>query len=48
MIMIGKFLRASGLFDLDTVFRALEKCVPPSKAALLEKNKQAISLGYNA
>ena len=48
MIMIGKFLRASGLFDLDTVFRALEKCVPPSKAALLETNKQAISLGYNA
>ena len=46
MVVVGQMLKATGLYTLDEITKGLEKCVPPSKAALLEKNVQAIKLGY--
>lgn len=46
MVVIGKVLKETGLYTLEEIQKGLEKSVPPSKAALLEKNIQAIQLGY--
>ena len=34
--------------DKETLFAAIDKCVPPRKAAMIEKNKQALEIGMNA
>ena len=47
MIIMGKMFKELGEFTLDDVKAALEKTVPASKTALIEKNLNAISLGYN-
>jgi len=47
MIIMGKMFKELGEFTPDDVKAALEKTVPPSKTALIEKNLNAISLGYN-
>ena len=46
MVVVGQMLKATGIYTLDEISKGLEKSVPPSKAALLEKNVQAIKLGY--
>lgn len=46
MVVIGKVLKETGLYTLEEIRKGLEKSVPPTKAALLEKNVQAIQLGY--
>ena len=46
MVMVGKVIQATGLYTLEAIQKGLEKSVPASKAALLEKNIQAIKLGY--
>ncbi|MBE7047972.1 MAG: 2-oxoacid:ferredoxin oxidoreductase subunit gamma [Ruminococcaceae bacterium] len=46
MVIIGRLLKETGLYTLDEIKAGLEKSIPPSKAALLGKNIQAIELGY--
>ena len=47
MIIMGKMFKELGEFTMDDVKKALEKTVPASKTALIEKNLNAINLGYN-
>jgi 2-oxoglutarate ferredoxin oxidoreductase subunit gamma len=48
IILLGKLLEVSGFSDEATVEKALEKCVPPRKAHLLEPNMRAVRLGREA
>lgn len=48
IILLGKLIRESGLFSLDTMKKAIEKVVPPSKANLIANNFRAIELGMNS
>ena len=45
MIVFGKVLKESGLFDNETIEKAMRKVVPAKKAALAEKNIEAIKIG---
>ena len=46
MVIVGKVLKETGIYTLEEITKGLEKSVPPTKATLLEKNMQAIKLGY--
>ncbi len=46
MVIVGKLIKETGLYTMDEIKAGLEKSIPPSKAALLEKNISAIELGY--
>lgn len=48
IILLGKFIKETGLFSLDTMKKAIEKVVPPSKAHLIANNFKAIELGMNS
>jgi len=45
IILIGKLLKETGLTTLDVVKKGIEKCVPPSKAHLVDANLKAIQIG---
>ena len=45
MILLGKLLESTGFTSMDTVEKAVQKCVPASKSHLLEHNLRAIRLG---
>lgn len=45
MILLGKMLKESGFASVETVEKAVAKCVPAKKAHLLEHNIRAIKLG---
>lgn len=47
MIMLGYMIKKSGVIPTENIDAALSKVVPPSKAHLIEKNRQAIDIGYN-
>jgi len=47
VILMGKIIKDTGLFDYDSFVEYLVASIPPTKAALIEKNKKAIELGYN-
>lgn len=47
IILLGKFIKETGLFSLETMKKGIEKVVPPSKAHLIENNFKAINLGLN-
>lgn len=47
MILVGKLLKETGFSTMETLKKALEKCVPPKKHHLLDANIKAIELGYN-
>lgn len=47
MIIMGKVLKETNVLTLDQVKNSLAQMIPAKKAALLEKNIQAIELGYN-
>lgn len=47
IILLGKLIRESGIFTLDTMKKAVEKVVPPSKAHLISNNFRAIEIGMN-
>jgi len=47
IILLGKLIKETGLFNLDTMKKAIEKVVPPSKAHLIANNFKAIELGMN-
>ena len=48
IICVGKLSAEVGFCDRETLFAAIDKCVPPKKAAMVEKNKQALEIGMNA
>lgn len=47
IILLGKLIKESGIFSLDTMKKAIEKVVPPSKAHLISNNFRAIEIGMN-
>lgn len=47
MIILGKILKETSFASYDAVKKALEKCVPPRKANLMESNLKAIELGMS-
>ncbi len=47
VIILGQLLKLTGLFDYDTFLADMLRGIPESKAALIEKNKKALELGYN-
>lgn len=47
IILLGKLIKETGIMGLDTVERAMAKCIPPKKANLLEANMKAVKLGMN-
>ncbi|MDE5853908.1 MAG: 2-oxoacid:acceptor oxidoreductase family protein [Ruminococcus sp.] len=47
IILLGKLIKESNIFTLDTMKKAIEKVVPPTKAKLIENNFKAIELGMN-
>ncbi len=46
MVMLGKFIKETGICDEGLIEKTLKKVVPPKKAELIEKNMQAIQMGY--
>ncbi len=48
IICVGKLFAEAPFCDKDTLFAAIDKCVPARKAAMVEKNKQALEIGMNA
>lgn len=47
IILLGKLIKETQLFTLDTMKAAIEKVVPPSKAHHIANNFKAIELGMN-
>lgn len=48
IILLGKLLKETGIFSLETMKKAIEKVVPPAKAQLIANNFRAIELGMNS
>ena len=48
VILMGKIIKETGLFVYDDFVNYLVGSIPPAKEALIEKNKTALELGYNA
>lgn len=47
VIMIGKLIKETGIFDIEYVEEILTASVPKSKPQLAELNKKALHLGYS-
>ncbi len=47
IILLGKLIKETGLFDMELIRKGLEKCIPPKKANLIESNIKAIETGFN-
>ena len=47
IILIGKMIKESGLFTLETIKKALEKCIPPKRMNLFSVNLKAIEIGMS-
>ncbi len=47
IVMVGRLWAETQFCERKTLDAAIEKCVPPRKAALIEKNKQALELGIS-
>ena len=47
IILLGKLIKETGLFSLDTMKKAIERVVPPAKAKLIANNFRAIEMGMN-
>ena len=48
IILLGKLLKETGMFDLNQIKAGLEKTIPPRKANLLDANLKALQLGMNS
>lgn len=48
IILVGKLYAETHFCSEDTLWKAMEKCVPARKADMLEMNKQALALGMEA
>ena len=47
IILIGKMIKESGLFEEQTVRKALEKIIPPKREHLIEPNMKAVKIGMD-
>ncbi len=47
VIILGYLLKITKLFDYDKFLDFMIGSIPPAKAALIEKNKKALELGFN-
>lgn len=47
IILLGKLIKETNIFTLDTMKKAIEKVVPPTKVHLIENNFKAIEIGMN-
>lgn len=47
IILIGKMFKELEFCTEESLYKAVDKCVPPKKAALIEVNKNALKLGYS-
>ena len=45
IVLVGALFAADRFCDAEVLSAAIEKCVPARKAAMLDKNKQALALG---
>lgn len=45
IILVGKLFKELGFCSEDSLYKAIEKCVPARKANMLELNKKAIQIG---
>ena len=48
IVLVGKLLKETGFCAPETIEAAIRKAVPPRKAALIEKNLQALTLGMES
>ncbi|MCQ2460254.1 MAG: 2-oxoacid:acceptor oxidoreductase family protein [Ruminococcus sp.] len=48
IILLGKVIKETNIFSLETMKKGIEKVVPPSKAQLIPNNFKAIEIGMNA
>ncbi len=48
MILLGRMLAETKLFALETVQKAMEKCIPPKRAHLIASNLKAIEMGMTS
>ena len=48
IILAGKLYAETAFCAEDVLWKAMEKCVPAGKAAMLEMNKKALTLGMDA
>ena len=48
IVLVGALFAADPFCDAEVLSAAIEKCVPARKAAMLDKNKQALALGIEA
>ena len=46
VIVLGQLLKQTGIFAYDEFLDLMVKGIPAAKAALIEKNKRALELGY--
>lgn len=47
VIILGYLLKITKIFDYDMFLDHMIKGIPPHKVALVDKNKEALSLGFN-
>ena len=45
IILVGKLFKETGFCSEETLEKAMLKCIPPKKAAMIELNKKAVALG---
>lgn len=45
MILVGKLFKETGFCSEETLDKSMAKCIPPRKAAMIEMNKKAVSIG---
>lgn len=48
IVLVGKMLKETGFCSIETIEAAIRKAVPARKAALVEKNLQALKLGMES
>lgn len=47
VIMLGKLIQVTGIYDYDYFESVMIGSIPPAKERLIELNKKALSIGYN-
>ena len=47
VVMLGRLLKATGIFTIDDLIMSMEKSIPESRKNLLELNIKALHLGYD-
>lgn len=45
IILLGKMMKETGILSMETVAKAMAKCIPPKKVDMIELNMKAIEIG---